>query len=59
MRKFNIGDVKRPGILREFFLFLMSNKKWWMIPIILVFVMLMGIVFLSSTGVAPLMYTLF
>jgi hypothetical protein len=44
---------------REFFRFLMDNKKWWLIPIILVFLLLMAVVFLSATGVAPFMYTVF
>lgn len=49
----------RPGMAREFFRFLMDNKKWWLIPIILVFLLLMAVVFLSATGVAPFMYTVF
>lgn len=37
----------------------MANKKWWLLPIILVFLLLMTVVFLSATGVAPFMYTVF
>lgn len=47
-----------PGLLREFWQFLCENKKWWMLPI-LVMLLLMGIlVLLSGTGAAPFIYTL-
>jgi hypothetical protein len=38
-------------------LFLKENTKWWLIPIIFVFLMLLGLVILSSTSVVPLMYS--
>ncbi len=50
---------RRSGMVGEFWGFLMSNKKWWLLPIILVFLLLMTVVFLSATGVAPFMYTVF
>ena len=53
------GRRRRTGVATEFWLFLKHNKKWWMTPIVLVFLLLMGVVFLSATGVAPIMYTLF
>jgi len=39
--------------------FALDNKKWWLIPILLVFLLLIAIAVLSATGVAPVMYTLF
>ncbi|MDX2186097.1 MAG: DUF5989 family protein [Opitutaceae bacterium] len=48
-----------PGIIRSFFAFLKENKKWWMIPILFVLGLLVALVFLGSTGVAPFIYTLF
>jgi len=39
--------------------FLKSNKKWWLIPIIVVFLILGMLILLSSTGLAPFIYTLF
>lgn len=48
-----------PGLLGELAEFLMHNKKWWLIPILVViglFGLLMG---LASTGAAPFIYTLF
>jgi hypothetical protein len=51
--------MRRDSLAREFLRFLGQNKKWWMIPILAVLLMLMGIVMLGATGVTPLMYTLF
>ncbi len=47
------------GFLVELWAFLKSNKKWWLLPIIVVFVILATLVLLSSTGLAPFIYTLF
>jgi len=51
--------TRRTGIMREFWWYLRANQKWWLAPIISVFLLLMLILVLSSTGVAPLMYTFF
>ena len=48
-----------PGLLAEFWDFLIHNKKWWLTPIILV-ILLMGIViYLGGTAAAPFIYPLF
>lgn len=39
--------------------FLKLNKKWWLLPIIVVFLVFGLLIFLSSTGIAPFIYTLF
>jgi hypothetical protein len=45
--------------MQEFWLFITENKKWWLIPILLV-CSLVGVLFLlASTGAAPFIYTLF
>ena len=49
---------KPPGLVREFWDFLRYNKKWWLTPILLVLVLIAGLVLLSGTGAAPLIYTL-
>jgi hypothetical protein len=51
--------VSRPSLLREFWLFLMGNKKWWMLPFILVILLLGLLVFFSGSPAAPFIYTLF
>ena len=37
----------------------MHNKKWWLLPIILILLALSLLVALSSTAVAPFIYTVF
>ena len=39
----------RPSLLSEFWLFLKENKKWWLLPILLVVLLLGALVFLSGT----------
>lgn len=39
--------------------FLMDNKKWWLIPLLLVLLGLSVFTFLSGTAAAPFIYTLF
>ncbi len=43
----------------ELWSFLKSNKKWWLIPIVLLFLIFGLLILLSSTGLAPFIYTLF
>jgi hypothetical protein len=47
------------GFLGELWGFLKSNKKWWLIPIFVVFLILGLLILLSGTGLAPFIYTLF
>ncbi len=54
-----MAKKRRRSLLGEFWLFLRENKKWWMIPIILFFLLLTFVAILGATGAAPLMYTLF
>jgi len=59
------GDFARqaeeapPGLLREFFDFLLYNKKWWLTPIVLVLLLLGVLVALGGSTAAPFIYTLF
>jgi len=47
------------GFFSEFWIFLKENKKWWLLPILLAF-LLMGVLLLAGgTGAAPFIYTLF
>ena len=47
------------GLLSELWAFLKSNKKWWMLPIIVLLFLLGLLVLLSGTGLAPFIYTMF
>ncbi len=47
-------------VLGEFWQFLLQEKKYWLVPIIVVFVLFgLLIVFSQSSAVAPFIYTLF
>lgn len=47
------------GLVAEFWEFLLHNKKFWMIPIIVVLVALGGLLIAGGSGVAPFIYALF
>ena len=49
----------RHGLVAEFWGFLGQTKKWWLLPILLVILGLGALVFLSGSGAAPFIYTLF
>ncbi|MEQ9407223.1 MAG: DUF5989 family protein [Fuerstiella sp.] len=55
----NAGQDKQLSLVQEFFLFVTENKKWWLIPILLVLGLVGMLVVLGSTGAAPFIYTLF
>ena len=48
------------GVVGEIFIFFWQNKKWWLIPMLVV-LLLFGIlmVFATATGIGPFIYTLF
>jgi hypothetical protein len=48
-----------PGLFGEFWMFLMYNKKWWLLPVLVVLLLLGVLVFLASSPAAPFIYTLF
>ncbi len=47
------------SLIAEFWEFVRENKKWWLIPILTVFLLLGALVFLSGTAAAPFIYSLF
>lgn len=53
------GDDQPSTLVQEFMYFVVENKKWWLIPILLSFALIGLLVVLSSTGAAPFIYTLF
>ncbi len=55
----DLAGQKRPSIISELWMFLNHNKKWWLIPILLVWLLIGLVVILSGTAVAPFIYTLF
>jgi len=59
-----LNRLLRSGImtelLKDLWMFLKERKKWWLLPIIAI-VLLIGsiVIFSSGTAVAPFIYTLF
>jgi hypothetical protein len=48
------------GFIKEFWEFLIIRKKYWLIPIIFVLVLLGGLIVLTQgSAVAPFIYTIF
>ena len=47
------------GFFSEFWQFLASNKKWWLLPIVIVLIVFGIVIILGGTGAAPFIYTLF
>jgi len=43
----------------EFWVFLKENKKWWLLPILLAFLLMGALLPAGGTGAAPFIYTLF
>jgi drug/metabolite transporter superfamily protein YnfA len=51
---------KTLGLLSEVWLFLRTNKKLWLLPIMLVLLLLGALlVFAQSSAIAPFIYTIF
>ena len=53
------GEGKECTLLGEIVSFLRHNKKWWLLPILLVLLAFGVLLFLGTTGLAPFIYTLF
>lgn len=52
--------MAKQSLIREFYLFVKQEKKWWLIPLLTV-LLLVGalIVFAGSSPLAPFLYPLF
>ena len=53
------ANQKQGSLVSEFIGFLKKNKKFWLLPLIIVMLLLAGLLVLSSTAAAPFIYTLF
>ena len=53
------GEQGNASFLGEFIFFLKTNKKYWMIPILLALLGLGALILLGGTSAAPFIYTLF
>jgi hypothetical protein len=53
------GAKKSDGLASEIMAMLKQNKKYWLLPIILILVVFGVLIILGGTGLAPFIYTLF
>ncbi len=58
--KFEIDQEENFSIFREFWDFLKHSKKWWLLPIVLIMVLLsVFIVLTESSAIFPMIYAIF
>jgi hypothetical protein len=50
------SDSPQSGLLFEFWEFLKHNKRWWLLPILIVVLLFGALVILSGTGLALFIY---
>ena len=50
---------KNPGFVSDLLQFLLQNRKWWLVPIVVVFVLVGVLLVLGGTSAAPFIYSLF
>ncbi|QXD23856.1 hypothetical protein F7C95_18375 [Opitutia bacterium ISCC 51] len=53
------SNEQNAGIVSEFVQFLKTNKKYWMIPLLVTLLALGALIILGGTSAAPFIYTLF
>lgn len=53
------GAQPRQSLAAEIWDFLRTNKKWWMLPIVVVFAFFGVLMLIGGTAAAPFIYTLF
>lgn len=50
---------QRLSLAGEFVYFLRENKKWWLLPIVIVLGLVGTLALFAGTGAAPFIYTMF
>ena len=54
------AHMPKQSLLKEFFLFIMHEKKWWLAPLIAVLLIVGALmIFAGSSPLAPFIYPLF
>jgi hypothetical protein len=52
--------ARRSGLLHELWMFMRVRKKWWLVPLILLMVMIgVLLIFAQGSVLAPFIYTIF
>ncbi len=50
-------DEGQASLFMEFIWFLKDNKKWWLLPMILIFLLLGALMMMGSGPLSPFLYT--
>jgi hypothetical protein len=53
------GEFGRRSLVADFWEYLMENKKWWLLPIIIGIAGLILLVAVSAPALLPFIYTIF
>ena len=53
------GAGKSSSLLGEILVMLKQNKKYWLLPLVVLLLVFGVLIFLAGTSVAPFIYTLF
>ena len=53
------AEASTQGLVGDLILFLRTNKKWWLTPIVIVLLLVAVLSVLGSSAAAPFIYTLF
>jgi hypothetical protein len=53
------SEEKEASLVGEFLAMLKENKKYWLIPLLLILLLFGVLIILGSTAAAPFIYTLF
>jgi hypothetical protein len=52
--------MRRPSVVRELWAFMKVRKKWWLLPVIMIMLLVgMLIAFAQGSVLAPFIYTIF
>jgi hypothetical protein len=55
----NQVPFKRRSLIADFWEYLLENKKWWIVPIIIGMLVIMLLVAVGTPALLPFIYTLF
>ena len=55
----SMAEGSQPGLIKEFYAFLRTNKKWWLVPIIVALLIALLVVLIGGSPLAPFLYPLF
>jgi hypothetical protein len=53
------AEPSQEGLLSDFWFFLRTNKKWWLVPILVILLLFGLLMLLTVSPLAPFIYPLF